>query len=313
MAKVSNVLWVAVIMLAVLVVAVVAFTMQQSSISTDAQNAPVQSSLLGKSATLAVQARDLAADDVSTRRQVPVYIQDPDGVWIETGSSTSAASGAATQFTSGIKVSDKAYKVLAFNNTYGSVTGAQDVMLVSQSPSVDVDVYTIATNLKMTLYSSDDIALTEATSNLTLGAGETQSWTKLRIKNNITNTAFNLYGLYIDLDPNTNISSISINDAKVDAAGTMSLNSITTDDKTWKLKTPIMIYEFAQVDIGTIAVTADGDGTGDNRGEAFSLYAVDGVYFYSALGNGVLLGPENDAVTSADVGATNRFVSGWFN
>ena len=164
----------------------------------------------------------------------------------------------------------------------------------------------------MTLYDSDDTALARAASNLTLGAGETKAYTKLRIKNNLTNSGFNLYGLYFDLDANTNVSAIQINDAKVDVEGSMSLSSVTTDDKTWKMKTPTILYEFSQLDIGTIQVTADGDGTALDT-DSFTLYAVDGAYFYSAKGKGVLFGPENDATSPADVGQANPSISGFFN
>jgi len=312
MAKTSAVLWIIVSCLVVLTVAVVMNARSQSVLDDQLINAPVASTLLGKSATVSIQARDSGADDVTTRRGVPVYIVDSDGTYVETGSSSTTASGAATQFTSGMKVSDKPYKITAFNNTWGSVSGLQDVMLTSQSPNVDVNVYLMSHSLEMTLYDSDDNALARSASNLTLGAGETKAYTKLRIKNNLTNSGFNLYGLYFDLDANTNVSAIQINDAKVDVEGSMSLSSVTTDDKTWKMKTPTILYEFSQLDIGTIQVTADGDGTALDT-DSFTLYAVDGAYFYSAKGKGVLFGPENDATSPADVGQANPSISGFFN
>ena|SRR3990167_6504671 len=312
MAKTSAVLWIIVSCLVVLTVAVVMNARSQSVLDDQLINAPVASTLLGKSATVSIQARDSGADDVTTRRGVPVYIVDSDGTYVETGSSSTTASGAATQFTSGMKVSDKPYKITAFNNTWGSVSGLQDVMLTSQSPNVDVSVYLMSHSLEMTLYDSDDNALARSASNLTLGAGETKAYTKLRIKNNLTNSGFNLYGLYFDLDANTNVSAIQINDAKVDVEGSMSLSSVTTDDKTWKMKTPTILYEFSQLDIGTIQVTADGDGTALDT-DSFTLYAVDGAYFYSAKGKGVLFGPENDATSPADVGQANPSISGFFN
>lgn len=268
----------------------------------------VTTQLYGKAATLSLSARDKGADDTQTRRAVPVYVQNPDGVFTVTGGTTTSTSTSAS-VTSGIAVNTKPYKVTAFNGTYGSINGLQDVLVTNEAPTADIPVYTISTSETLTLYDDADLALSTAQANVTMGAGETYRYSKLRIKNPNANTAFRVYGLYWDLDVGTNITSISVNDNDVDALGTMPLNSVTSDDMTWKLKAPKILYEFDFIDIDSIAVQANGN----NPNEAFTLYVADGEYFYSSKDKGVILGPETDSTTPTDTGATNPSLIGRFN
>lgn len=278
------------------------------TVGTDVPADTVTSQLYGKAATLSLSARDKGADDTTTRRSVPFYVLSPSGTYLATGGSSTSTSGAAT-FTSGVSVATKPYKVTAFNATYGSINGLQDVLITNEAPLADIPIYTISTSETLTMYDDNDLALSTVQANATVGAGETYRFSKLRIKNPNANTAFRVNGLYWDLDIGTNISSISINDNNVDALGTLPLNSVTSDDLTWKLKAPKLLYEFDFMDINSIAAQADGD----NPNEAWTLYVADGEYYYSSRDKGVVFGSETDATSPADVGAANPSLNGRFN
>ena len=285
-------------------------TVQQTVVGTQTiDGTTVSSTLLGKSATLSLNARDQSADDITTRKGVPVYILDPSGNWAESGG-TSTSSSASQDFTSGIVVSEKPYKATAFNNTYGSVNGLQEILVSTQGITADIPVYTISGSLEITLFDVDDSALIKVGgANLTLGAGETQQFNKLRIKNNLSNTGYRVYSIYMDLDQNTNVSSISINDAKVESEGSAPLSRVTTDDKTWKFKSSEILYEYKQVELTNIAVQSDGDGT---SGESYTLNIVDGEYYFSSKGEGVKFGAETDSTTPTDVGTGDKALAGYF-
>lgn len=265
--------------------------------------------VIGKAATLPVKAVDTAQDNVNTRVQVPVYIST-NGVFLETGGTATNAAGSDQTFTAGIAVQTEPYQVAAFNASFGSVNGPEEVIVTSESPRTVVhDVYSIAAPA-LTLFDEDDNALiTVGGANLSLGADETGTFSKLRIKQTTANTAFRISGVYINLDSETNVSSIQFSDSRVDDDGTFPLASTTNDDANFALIEPILIFEFAQVELGPIAVQADGDGTSV---EAFTLFVADSEYFFSQKSDEILFGPEDDSSSPATTGATDPSVAGFF-
>lgn len=299
--------------LAVAVVVVWGIT-KQTQISQDTQIQPGEAtvSLVGKAATLSVNARDKAADDVTTRATVPVYIKDPQGVWIETGG-TSTSTTTSQAFTAGISVSNTPYQVLAFNASFQSSDGPKDFAISDEAKVADVSVYRVANQLELILFDKDNIATLAGNSNLSLGAGETSNFNKLRIRVNQTNVGYNLYGFFWDMNANTNISSISMKNGEISIEPVNSLPLARTqlDDLSFKLTTPLLMYEFDDVETGNIVVQADGDNPpGVDAAESFRLYAVDAAYYYSAKGEGVKFGPESDATSPADVGSLDAPLSG---
>lgn len=266
--------------------------------------------VIGKAASLPVKAVDIAQDNVNTRVQAPVYIST-NGVFLETGGSATNAAGSDQLFTAGIAVQTEPYQVTAFNASFGSVNGPEEVIVTSESPRTVVhDVYSIAAPT-VTLFDEDDNVLPASASgaNLSLGADETGTFSKLRIKQTTANTAFRISGVYINLDAETNISNIQFADSRVLDDGSFPLASTTNDDANFALVEPILIFEFAQVELGPIAVQADGDGTSV---EAYTLFVADSEYFFSQKSDAVLFGPEDDSSSPATTGATDPSIAGFF-
>ncbi len=299
------------VVILIAIVGFLAFTQFQATQPPEPGEVVVQPTLLGKGSVLSINARDQAPDDKTTRRSVPVYIQDPDEIFTASGG-TSTSTTQAQDFTSGIFVSELPYKVAAFNNTYGSVDGLVDVVIERQAKTVDLNVYTIARSLEITFFDTNDVALpTFNGTNLTLAGGQTDDFTKVKIKNNDTDTMYRLFGIYVDLIENTNVSTANFNDARVSDEGTMSLSRTSADDLTFGLVAPILMAEFDSVELDSLAVTADGDGCIGTLTERWVWNFVDGEYYFSAQGEGVKFGPENDATSPADVGAPDYTSQGY--
>lgn len=280
----------------------------------DGDSGKASTSLVGKSASLTVDAEDKSADDVTTRRAVPIYVQNPDGDWIQTGQSSTTSSGSSTAVTSGITVSNDPYVVLAFNTTYGSTNAGTEVLIDNEAPDVNVPVFTRADHLEVTLYDADDTALSRVSANLSLSAGETNNFNRLKVKVNQTNTAFYWYGVYFDIADNTNVSTIVLKDGDVSFenngnSGTLPLESISVDDKNFKLTAPQYMTEFDEKNTGNVVVSASGN---DVATESYTLYIADGSYYFSSQGQGVQFGAENDATAPSDIGMTNPSISGTF-
>jgi len=265
----------------------------------------ITSELLGKTSSLSTNARDRMAANTETRAAVPVYIANPEGEYIYTGGTSTSAS-AAVDFTNGITIHPDAYKMIAFNGTYTS-KGMKDVIISAQAQSVNLDVYSIAADVTVTVFDENGVA-TSGGNNASLAANEDYTFDKVRIRNGNANSLAVLVGMYMDLPENTNISEVTWGASEVDDEGTMPLRRSSADDLSWAFKSNVELEEFDSIELSSLTFTADGDGTVT---EAPVLYVVDGNYFYSSKGAGVLFGPETDASTPADVGKSD--VSSTFN
>lgn len=316
----KNFMWVILALLGVTTIAIVYSVIIQSTqtaVTAEAVTKIVSESppTFGVAGTMYVSAYDQAPDNKRTQRTVPIYIQNPDGIWVEHGGVSTLTSGAKA-VTTGIVTGKAPYKVLAFNNTYGSWNGPIEISVTDESPTAEVKIYTISRDMKIVLYDKDDNSLNIGSANLSLSGGQTDTFKKLRVEANSSNAGFNWCGVYIDLAANTNVSTAAFADSSAVSfennglSGTLPLSRTTNDDFNWKLSTPVMVVEWKYYDTGSLSIEATGN---DVLTEAYTLYAVDCAYFYSAQDSEVLIGPEDDQTAPTDVGARDFSTTGYFN
>jgi len=309
--KISAAIWMLVVigMLALLVLGYGVYQMTAVPPVQPAEPTPGETttSLWGKSVVLSTAALDKAADDVNTKAAVPVYVLTGKNGFVYTDEDLS--SSARTDLTNGLTVGDTA-TLWAFNNTWYS-KGPVDKYLATQQETVDLEVYAVTDDLDMTLYNSDGTALTEGSNaNISIAAGATDYFEKFKIKQNVSNRAFNFLGIFADLDTETNISAITIGAMDTTLAETTTgLKRVTTDDYIWQVSTPVMLLEYDSIVVGPITITGDGDGCSagtSTTADDVTLYVFDGNYYFSTKGAEVKFGGETDAVSPADVGASDQ-------
>jgi len=272
--------------------------------------------LAGKAATLSVYAYDQAADTPATTKAiVPFYLVESPTVSSReiTGAvnvdGDALSSTARTSFTEGLVVGDVVVGLAANGTYYGKPSASKTID--GQSVPLDVNVYAIATSGgDVIIKDKDETTLTVSatgTANLTLGASQEEPLHYMRIENNNTNLAWNVFGFFIDKPAGTNItaftgSGVTTGHAAVGySKGGNDLVRVETDDEIFYFNEPIMLLEYDYIQLNDLAVKADGDGCAAD--DTFTIYVFDANWFRSSKKVALMLGAETDADSPADVGA----------
>ena len=215
---------------------------------------------------------------------------------------------------------------ISFNGTavLGSYGGFwEEKLIVKDIEELNLNTYRYPYYLQTTIYNTDGTKSGNAgiggNVNITLGASQTDSLSQLRIKNNHTDTAISLKGVYFDTVVATNISNIVMSGSPTATASNPTIPSGTTlvkggtieyskeeSNYVWELSNTVYLEEFDEISLGSIEITADGDGctsTGIKLGDPVYIYVYDEAPFRSQKMDTVLIGVQTDADTPVDVGA----------
>lgn len=201
----------------------------------------------------------------------------------------------------------------AFN---GSFYGDTVCKVVSQqSELIEIPVHAVTTGALMENYYKASIADVNSEVNLSLGANQADSFTKLRIQNNKSNSRLNLKALVVDTASRSNISDVTILGMEENTALPQRLVATDTANYRFDLPEAKALDEFEDFVSGTFTLKADGDGCitiatgeGTSAGDIVILRWVDESQYKSVKGDNagsIASGVEDNANSPADVGRTD--------
>ncbi len=312
------------VVLGVLIWMAIMFSNQQTAWE-EAQERDVPISLIGKAATISVFAYDKAANSPQTAKTVvSLYlIRNPvvtdtkiSGEFLADG--TLLSSSSRTDVTEGLKVGDKILGI-ALNTSTATFYGVPSsiIEITGQSEILDLDIYNVTTTGTIILKDEDETTLSNVTPasvvsavNLTLNAGEVETFDSIRIKNTFVNTGWNVAGFYWDLAAHTNITSI-VGTGTTTGSYSMGFDKVAVgfektdkDDIVFALTEPVMLLEYDYIKFSGIQIKADADGCAVP--ENLSLYVYDKAWFRSTKEPAMMFGAETDADSPANIGAADH-------
>lgn len=304
----ERVLLIAILLVAVSGVGVITFYAQkQTGLQEKEETQTTEEASESKNAGEITVLKSWAVDkQANTETQVLVpayyYLKNEDGSfdkWIG-GTSGYTLSATATTSVSPVVIGQTVYGT-AFNGSYYGDENSQKIQI--EGEQLKLDVHSICPKgLEMKIF---DETNNEA-KNLSVGASQSNSFDRLKFRNNNSDCAYNLAGFYIDLtSTGSNITTIVIDGDASYTGITKTSTSLERekdkDDLVYALDSPIMLKESQKWFSGDVTVTADGDGC-TNQGESVNVYAFDEAKFLKKDGSGIGSGWENDADSPADVG-----------
>jgi len=322
-----------VILLGVLVATVILFatgviSLPEKAITPSVQTAQqvAQATKEGDVASLGVYVRDISNNDVNTKVAVATYCQDDTGSFIIDGTTSSTSAEITGKVTIG-----KVVTCWAFNSTYQTLEPVT-ITVNQEVEHIVIDTYAIPVgSVSMDYYDDTLTVADDGASNLTVASESSDSFSKLRLKNNNSDTILPVGGIYIDTIENTNISAIEMagsatlsgfSDTLANVAHSSTLvvdSTLSTavsdrkskwdfvvefdDDSSQAGNQVLLLEENDYVETGSITVSSD-VGCSAGTGSRMINYVFTKGYFRETKNSGVAYGHENDA-TSASVISTD--------
>lgn len=320
--------WLAVIIAVALVVAVIMFgTYLYMQSKTPQQAVPSgtteqivqqvsQASKEGDVSSVGIYVRDIGGDNINTKIAVATYCQDDKGKFALDGTSSSASAEITAKTEIG-----RTLTCWAFDSTHQS--NPKTIYVDGESPHMTIDAYNVSTTGHIQVY--DDVYTTGSNGkvNVSVGAGGTSTFQKMRITNNNTNKILPLGGVYFDKGVNSNVSKVDITGSAslsgmnhdstqiVENTGGTKVSSRTNlwdyafevdDNPSEAGNQPLIMEENDYLESGSVSVTADGDGCSAGA-DLVAQYAFTKGFYRSAMTDAVKFGYETDAVSPAVITA----------
>jgi len=286
-----------------------------------------QATKSGDVASIGVYVRDIVNDDVNTKVAVPVYCQGSDGSFIIDGTSSSTSAEITGKTTIGDTVT-----CWAFNGTQQTL--APVIMKVDQEVEhLVIDSYRVAVTTTMDYYDDSLDVADDGVKNLSVASEGSDSFSKLRLKNNVSDSILPIGGIYIDVIENSNITSIELSGSAtlsgfsdtiansahsstniVDSTLSTTVSARKSlwdyvfefdDDSSAPGNQPLLLEENDYVETGSITVSSDvgcADDSGNN-GARMRNYVFTKGYFRETKNTGVGYGHETDATTGTVITA----------
>jgi len=272
----------------------------------------------GTVSSIGVYVRSVSKDDVNTKIAVPVYCQEVgSGKFIIDGTTSSTSAEITGKSTIGETV-----RCWAFNSTVQTLEPAE-VKITGEAEHIVIDAYNLGTGAEFTFY---DDTLTNANNgavNLSVGADGSESFAKLKFKNNNTNENIPLGGFFFDVNENTNISDIDMS-GSVDLKGMDHSNSLivvsdlTTrvssrksqwdyvfeldDDSSKEGNQALILEENDYLETGPITISSSvGCTSGSVAGTKAQVRAFMKGYYRTTKSNTVGYGHETDASSASRI------------
>ena len=276
----------------------------------------------GDVASIGIYVRNIANNDVNTKVVSTVYCQSADGTFIIDGTSSSASAEITGKTTVGDTVT-----CWAFGSTYQTVKPTVTIV-DAEVEHIVVDAFEFATYAEMTVYDSTLTASDEGIANLSVGADGSDSFAKMKFKNNDTDSILPLGGFYFDVIEATNVSNIDMAGGVqlfgfTDApAVSLSKSVIPTAISTRKSKwdyvfTPsanaegnnvLMIDENDYIETSPITVESSVGctaGQSIDGGSKMRIRAFISGYYRETKNNGVAFGHETDASSASAISSSS--------
>ena len=247
---------------------------------------------LGKSATMKVRSYN-RVNDTQPQVAATLYMVETVGDnkrLISDGTALSATADTSVATTVGAKI----YGV-AFSGTYYGTPKEIDVTKEVEPFYLDVNEVagTGAGNVNITTWKDSSNAI----GNITLGAGQTDTWDKIRIKVNTDQRAFNFKGIVFNLTSSSNVDRITIAGLE-SASSPKRLSVISSAEYYFVVPEAKLLKQWDTFDTGVVAWKA----TSTNPAESFDILVIDEAYFRSVDRLSIKKGVEDDQPTPVDTG-----------
>jgi len=280
----------------------------------------------GDVAQIKVYVRSISENNINTKVAVPVYCQDDRGSFIIDSTSSSTS----TEIT-GTTTRGRTITCWAFDSTHQ--THAPVVTLVDEEAEhILIDVYNISTSAEMTVRDANLNSCNDGAVNLSVGADGSDSFEKMKFKNNNTNKWLPLGGFFFNVIEDTNISGIDMSGSArlvgMDKASTQvvisDLSTAVTarktawdyvfeidDDSAQEGNQALILEENDYLETGPITVTSAVGCTAGSTGAQMVIKAFTKGFYRTTKDAGVEYGHETDAtiasVISADITGTTVY------
>lgn len=268
--------------------------------------------------SLGVYSMDVAAISGSPYQvATPIYAWE-DGFPGKLLADAKASSATTTTKIDGINTKKK-YNVGAFNGTYYSVVldsnnkgtlGFQKVAVELESETAQINNYKISRDLAVdlqkgtTMITGKDSTLKGSWhmyGNVSMTASQTDTF-NLKVKNNQSSTAYNLYAFGVDVPVGTNVSEIT--NSGLVSTMTVPQRLKDTVNYVFAISQPVMLMEFDSYTTPEFKIKADSDGC-STKGEEITWYTMDMGQYKSVASttlSNILTGVEDDSSSHNDVG-----------
>lgn len=158
----------------------------------------------GKVASIGVYVRDLSHNNVNTKRAATVYCQDDTGSFIIDGTTASTSAEITGKTTIG-----KTVTCWAFDGTYQTME-PEVTVIDEEAEHIVIDAFTSAITAEATVYDTTFTSANDGAVNLSVGADGSDSFAKMKFKNNNTDSFISLGGFSVDVIEDTNITGIDM-------------------------------------------------------------------------------------------------------
>jgi len=276
----------------------------------------------GDVASIGVYVRDISNNDVNTKIAVATYCQDSKGGFIIDGTSSSTSAEITGKTTIGEDI-----ECWAFNSTYQTLNSVT-FKVESEVEHIVIDSYQVPTQANVDIdYYDDTLTVADAgISNLSVASEGSDSFSKLRLKNNVSDTILPLGGLYLDVIEDSNITAIEMagsatlsgfsdtiaNDAHsstniVDSTLSTAVSARKSrwdyvfeldDDSSQSGNQVLLLEENDYLETGSITVSSDVGCSAGSTGSRIINYVFTKGYFRETKNSGVAYGHETDATTA---------------
>ena len=255
----------------------------------------------GKAATLKVRAYNRTGDSQPQAAPAAYLIETIGGNerLIADGTTLSATADTSVATTVGAHI----YGV-AFSSVWYGVPKEIDVSKEVEPFYLDVleNAATTAGNVNITTWKDSS----NANGNVTLGASQTDTWDKIRIKVNADQRAFNFKGIVFNMTSASNIDRVTVNGLELTTAPRR-LSLTSSAEYFFAVPEAKLLRAWDVFDTGVVAFKA----TSTNPSEGFDLLIVDEAYYRSVDRTHIKKGVEDDQPTVADVGLADIRYTGF--
>jgi len=280
----------------------------------------------GDVAQIKVYVRDLSKDDVNTKQAVAVYCQGDDGTFIIDGTSSSTSSEISGSTTRG-----KTVTCWAFNTTFQTLTPTV-IKVDEEIEHIVIDGYSVATAGEYIFYDDTLTKANDGASNITISGEGSDSYDKLKFKNNNTNLWLPLGGFYFNVVTGSNVSDLDISgNANVKAKDHGASTNIVESDLSTKVTArkdnwdyvfefddseysadgnegfnPIILEENDYIETRTVDVDSSTGGVSGSISDVITVRYFTKGYYRESKSQGIKYAHETDASSASVISADDN-------
>jgi len=285
----------------------------------------VQTQNVGGSSSIRLTSVDQSSVTANTQYSLTAYCwktNEPKNLITGIAGTSLAASG--TTSINSVGVGDSV-KCTAFNNTFYGDLNPKEIKLATEGGVAYVIPVNRVQGAKVTFFNKNDKSLNEFSTNFSLPANGAYSFSRVKVEQNNTNSAYALWGIAFDTPRSSNISDIQMNTVGQLSSVVANNGAVSVERSTGgltRVTTLRFIFKFKQngqegvllkqndyVTTGALTFSGNGNGCGGYpataSGESITYYVIDANQYVSinpSTQGLVKVGAETDASTGTDVG-----------